>query len=190
MTVVLHHSRAKGTAKLVLLGIANHQGDGGAWPSVTTLARYANVHERNVQRAIDQLIAKGELARQVQDGGGRDLPDNMRPNRYDVLVSCPGWCDRSTQHRDTRGSQSTLRLGVSLPTPPPRLGVSHATPLPPSLATPEPSLEPHPHQVVPQVQDTRACQDCGKDERRCQSSQARWPQDDRHPYRPSSRPRP
>ena len=102
MAAVLHHSRAKGTAKLVLLGIANHDGDGGAYPAVSTLARYANTHERTVQRAIDQLVARGELRRELQAGGSREMPDHDRPNRYHVLVSCPPWCDRTSQHRDTR----------------------------------------------------------------------------------------
>ena len=38
MSLVLHHSVAQPTHKLILLGIANHQGDGGAWPSIETLS--------------------------------------------------------------------------------------------------------------------------------------------------------
>lgn len=104
MTVVLHHSRARGTAKLVLLGVANHAGDGGAWPSVGTLATYANVSEREVQRALSKLIDAGELARHVQRGGTVDSHrhDFERPNRYEVLLSCPAWCDRTVQHRRRR----------------------------------------------------------------------------------------
>ena len=102
MAVVLHHSGSSGTAKLVLLGIANHDGDGGAWPTVRTLAKYANVTHRQVQKAVSQLVGLGELRVQVQAGGSNNYPDHARPNRYDVLVRCPPWCDRSPSHRDVR----------------------------------------------------------------------------------------
>lgn len=61
MNLVLNHSKATGRAKLVLLGIANHFGDNGAWPSIETLARYANASERSVKRDIQELIELGEL---------------------------------------------------------------------------------------------------------------------------------
>lgn len=99
MAAVLHHSRSKGTDKLVLLGIANHSGDGGAWPTVATLARYANTTERTVQRSLHNLAKLGELAIQRQAGGTQHMKDGERPNRYDVLVRCPQLCDGSTQHR-------------------------------------------------------------------------------------------
>ena len=103
LAVVLHHSQAKGTDKLVLLGIANHAGDGGAWPAIATLARYANVHPRNVQRSLSKLIELGELVRYVQAGGLQGWEDFLRPNRYDVAVECPDWCDRSPHHRPRDG---------------------------------------------------------------------------------------
>lgn len=99
LAAVLHHSRAKGTAKLVLMGIANHQGDGGAWPAITTLARYANVHPRNVIKAIRQLEGLGELRTLHQAGGLVAQADETRPNLYQVLVACPGDCDGSAQHK-------------------------------------------------------------------------------------------
>jgi hypothetical protein len=99
MAVVLHHSRASGTTKLVLLGIANHAGDGGAWPTVGTLAKYANVSERAVQQAIGKLVKLGELSVARQAGGLGYLKHYERPNRYDVLVTCPATCDRSMNHR-------------------------------------------------------------------------------------------
>lgn len=103
LAVVLHHSQAKGTDKLVLIGIANHAGDGGAWPAVATLARYANVDVRNVQRSLSRLVDLGELTRYVQAGGLVGRPDFLRPNRYDVTVECPEWCDRSAHHRPREG---------------------------------------------------------------------------------------
>lgn len=106
LAAVLHHSRARGTAKLVLLGIANHQGDGGAWPAITTLARYANVHSRNVVKALRQLEALGELRTLHQGGGLAAQADETRPNLYQVLVTCPADCDGSGQHRTTQSRRS------------------------------------------------------------------------------------
>ena len=99
LALVLHHSRAKGTAKLVLIGIANHDGDGGSWPAVGTLAVYANVNRSNVQRALTALEKLGEVHRSTQDGGTHRTPDWDRPNLYRVLVKCPPNCDRTTAHR-------------------------------------------------------------------------------------------
>jgi hypothetical protein len=104
MAIVLHHSRSRGTARCVLLGIANHEGDRGAWPSIATLRKYAGgVDERNVQRALQTLVELGELRIDVQAGGdGRMTRGGRETNRYFVLVRCPDWCDRSANHRDVR----------------------------------------------------------------------------------------
>ena len=99
MSLVLHHSKSKGTAKLVLLGIANHEGDGGAWPSVATLMRYAHADRRTVQRAISRLVELGELQVLRQKGGNDLTTSAMRPNLYRVKVFCPHTCDGSAQHR-------------------------------------------------------------------------------------------
>ncbi|MGB3733153.1 helix-turn-helix domain-containing protein [Microbacterium sp.] len=98
MTIALHHSRAKGATKLVLMGIANHDGDGGSWPSVATLAKYANASERTVQYAIKQLESLGEIRRHFQDGGRASMWDHLRPNRYEFLLRCPPRCDRTSAH--------------------------------------------------------------------------------------------
>jgi len=105
MSSVLHHSRAKGSAKLLLLGIANHEGDGGAWPTVNKLAVYLNVHPRNVQRAIERCEQLGELAVELQRGGTlvSHASDWERPNRYVVLVDCPEGCAGGTHHRARPG---------------------------------------------------------------------------------------
>lgn len=117
LAIVLHHSRAKGTEKVVLFGIANHEGDGGSYPGVKTLAKYANVDVRTVQRAINHLslpvgeycVEKvccprskpglGELKVERQQGGDRDTPEHLRTNRYTILVRCPKDCDGTSQHR-------------------------------------------------------------------------------------------
>lgn len=105
MSVVLHHSRAKGSAKLLLLGIANHDGDGGAWPTVAKLAIYMNVHPRNVQRAIERAEQLGELAVELQRGGTlvSHASDWERPNRYVLSVDCPEGCAGGTHHRARPG---------------------------------------------------------------------------------------
>lgn len=99
LSVVLHHSRARGTAKLVLVGIANHDGDGGSFPKIATLARYANVHPRRVVEAIKQLGELGEIAVHTKEGGTRRTPEHVRPNLYEILLSCPDDCDRTSAHR-------------------------------------------------------------------------------------------
>ena len=67
VALVLNQSKATGRAKLVLIGIANHLGDQGSWPSISTLARYANASERSVKRDIQELIDLGELRVELQN---------------------------------------------------------------------------------------------------------------------------
>lgn len=62
MTNVWENSRASGTARLVLLAIADNANDEGiSWPSKATIARKTLVSERQVQRIIQDLAAIGEL---------------------------------------------------------------------------------------------------------------------------------
>lgn len=117
MSVVLHHSKAKGTTKLLLLGVANHDGDGGAWPTVNKLAIYLNVHPRNVQRAIERAEQcstlcppactqhLGELAVELQRGGTlvSHASDWERPNRYELLIDCPEGCAGGKNHKPRPG---------------------------------------------------------------------------------------
>lgn len=149
LTIALHHSKAQGTARVVLLGIANHDGDGGAWPSIATLARYANVSPRNVQRAIDQLIALKEIRRDLNAGGTPTTQATRRPNLYHFLLSCPSYCDRSRQHRDTRSSARYLpefldvEDGVADSSPPGEIAtgpLADSSPHPLADSSPEPVL--------------------------------------------------
>lgn len=80
---VLNHSKAKGSQKLVLIGIANHHGDEGAWPAISTLARYANLSERRVQQMIRELEEMGELRIEKNKGGGYR---QYKTNRYWILT--------------------------------------------------------------------------------------------------------
>jgi hypothetical protein len=83
MNLVLNHSKATGRAKLVLLGIANHFGDNGAWPSIETLARYANASERSVKRDIQELIDLGEL---IVDVNAAPMRSQYKTNLYWINV--------------------------------------------------------------------------------------------------------
>lgn len=117
LAAVLHHAKTSGSKKLLMLGIANHEGDGGAWPAISTLARYACIHPRNVQRALQELEAEGLIV--VVHRGGRS-------NVYRTVAPCPDDCDRSPQHKRidpthgvsaTPGASATPTYGVSA-TPP------------------------------------------------------------------------
>lgn len=133
--IALHHSRSRGTAKLVLLGIANHDGDGGSWPSVKTLAKYAGVQPRNVQAALGKLEQLGEIRRHLNGGGSNATPIDQRPNLYEFLLRCPETCDRSKNHRNRTKLHLVDPLMLASP---PDAGI--ATPL--SESSPEPSPEP------------------------------------------------
>jgi hypothetical protein len=84
VSLVLNHSKATGRAKLVLLGIANHLGDQGAWPSISTLARYANASERSVKRDIQELVELGELKVELQNAPTRS---QYKTNLYWLTIS-------------------------------------------------------------------------------------------------------
>jgi hypothetical protein len=102
MAAALHHSKATGTARLVLIGIANHDGDGGAFPAMATLAKYANVDIRNARNAVRRLEALGEVRTLTNGGALPDRPAIYQPNRYELLIRCPYFCDGTKNHRDSR----------------------------------------------------------------------------------------
>lgn len=101
ITIALHHSRSSGAARAVLIGIANHDGDGGAWPAMATLAKYANVSRRSAQQAVRRLEDLGEIATEVQQGGNGRVEDYQRPNLYHFVLRCPPNCDGTRQHKLT-----------------------------------------------------------------------------------------
>jgi len=139
IALALHHSRSKGTAKLVLIGIANHDGDGGAWPSVATLSKYGACDARQVQRAIKQLEELGEVRRHVGAGGNERTRKDRRPNRYDILIRCPASCDGSKEHRERGDTGDTsLPNGVTSKASRGDIHGSHGV----VEMSPEPSLEP------------------------------------------------
>ena len=96
------------TQKLILVGIANHDGDGGAWPSVKTLARYAGIKERAVQYALTELEKKGYIVRHLNQGGTARTKDHSRPNLYELQIA-PGaaHCTPPVQPTAPQGVQPT-----------------------------------------------------------------------------------
>lgn len=99
VALFLYHSRSSGTAKVVGIGIGEHDGDGGSFPSMATLARYANVSVSNVKKGIQTLVDLGEIRVTTNGGGRRDTPEHERPNMYEVLLECPANCDGTKHHR-------------------------------------------------------------------------------------------
>lgn len=107
ITIALHHSRAKGSDKLVLLGIANHHGDNGAYPSLETLGRYSGVSQRSVRRSIQELQKLGEIVVYVN---GAPTSGQYKPNLYYFTLACPPDCDRSMNHK-VRGDKFVTQGG-------------------------------------------------------------------------------
>jgi hypothetical protein len=83
MNAVWRESKSDGRARLVLLAIADHQGEIGAWPSIKRLASMVNSSERSVQRDIQHLQKIGELRVEFQNAptGGQ-----YKSNRYFVTL--------------------------------------------------------------------------------------------------------
>ena len=134
---VFQHSTAKGTAKLVLLSIANHDGPGGAWPSHARLAHHANVDERTVRRAIRDLVKLGELRVTVQAGGNKSTRPDRRPNLYTITVPDRPQPEREdlSDHPSSERGDASVRNGG---TPVSERGDAHAplTVLEPSVNRP------------------------------------------------------
>jgi len=69
MSAVWANSKSTGSARLVLLAIADFADDSGrAYPSVNTLAKKAAISERTAQYSIRELITLGELTVGENDG--------------------------------------------------------------------------------------------------------------------------
>lgn len=101
LSAVLHHSRARGTAKMVMVAIAWHTNDNpelGCWPSQETIAKYANTTIRTVQRSLDHLEDIGEL--EIETHGGLSYSGAATTNRYFIRLDCPPGCDNTLWHRE------------------------------------------------------------------------------------------
>ena len=132
MSWVLNYSPVSGSEKIVLLGIANHADDqgGNAWPSVSTLARYANVSERAVQQALQKLRDGGHIDIIPNAGGTAKTRSDRRPNLYKILYMQADGTHRTSPRSDTNGVKSSAQRG--------EVGFVNGA----KQASPEPSLEP------------------------------------------------
>lgn len=108
MNAVWKHSKADGRARLVLLAIADHQGEMGAWPSLATLAKMVNSSERSVQRDIDYLQQIGELEVHYQQAPVRS---HYKSNLY--FVQLPGVTEMQTGVTNTETGVTNTQGGVT-----------------------------------------------------------------------------
>lgn len=127
-----------GTQKVLLIGIASHADRYGdnAWPSIETLAKYAHVDARSVQRAITDLVKAGLLFRGVNEGGSRQTASHMRPNLYRLNLAFKAG-DNPPAPASPPDTSVTPPPDASVTTP-----LTPASPLPLTPASPEQSIEP------------------------------------------------
>ena len=142
-----------GTQKVVLIGIASHADKFGdnAWPSIETLAGYAYVDARSVQRAIGDLIKAGFVTKLVNEGGNRQTANHMRPNLYRLNMSKTHAAPPLTPV-STPDTSVTTPPDTSVTTP-----LTPASPLPLTPASPEPSIEPSLNHPLNTSARKRAC---------------------------------
>lgn len=132
MSWVWEHSEAKGSAKLVLLALADHAGqDGGdAYPSVRRLAARCGLSERTVQSAIEGLEALGEIEVERRCGP-------RGTNRFRLPMTPADLAPPQISHP----AESAPRPRRSRTSPPQNLRVTPADLAPePTTNRPEPSL--------------------------------------------------
>jgi hypothetical protein len=108
MNAVWRESKSKGRARLVLLSIADHQGELGAWPSIETLAKMVNSSPRSVQRDIQDLIELGEL---VVEFRSAPTYGPYKANRY--FVNLPGVTNEVSEVTKTASEVTDLDSEVT-----------------------------------------------------------------------------
>lgn len=106
-TWVWDHSQAQGTARLVLLAIADAANREGrrSYQSASTIARMVRCSPRTVQRVIDGLIQSGELVREDVRGAHGTMSYSIpisRP-RYDTATT---YDTDDVRHLDTPATTS------------------------------------------------------------------------------------
>lgn len=124
MNAVWRESKADGRARLVLLAIADHQGEIGAWPSISTLARMVNASERSVQRDIQHLQSIGELKVEVQNAPTRS---QYKSNLYWVNLPSVATGVTNATAGVTESASGVTAGGVqTLIEPLPKVNLTHA----------------------------------------------------------------
>jgi hypothetical protein len=108
MNAVWRESKSDGRARLVLLAIADHQGEIGAWPSIRRLAQMVNSSERSVQRDIQYLQKIGELIVEVQNA---PTSGQYKSNRY--WVNLPGVTDSVSGVTESQSGVTNRASGVT-----------------------------------------------------------------------------
>lgn len=108
MQAVWQHSQSTGRARTVLLAIADHQGEIGAWPSIQTLAKMVNASERSVQRDIQELVELGELKVELQNAPTRQ---QYKSNLY--WVTLPGVTDLPSGVTESESGVTDSASGVT-----------------------------------------------------------------------------
>ena len=112
LAAVFERSGSRNGARLVLLSIANHDGDGGSWPTISTISRESGLTERSVHEALRRLQDDGELKVHPNAGGTMDWRNDRRPNRYQIVLP-DGVEDIATS--STHGVEDSSERGGSLP---------------------------------------------------------------------------
>tara|TARA_R110000868_G_scaffold234537_2_gene488228 strand:+ start:309 stop:1097 length:789 start_codon:yes stop_codon:yes gene_type:complete len=110
MNAVWKQSKSDGRARLVLLAIADHQGEIGAWPSLQTLARMVNGSERSVQRDIQHLQDIGELKVEYQNAPTRN---QYKSNLYWVTLPLAGVTETASGVTETPSGVTNAPSGVT-----------------------------------------------------------------------------
>ncbi len=108
INAVWQHSKSDGRARTVILAIADHQGELGAWPSLATLARMVNASERSIQRDIEYLVQIGELEVHYQQAPTRN---HYKSNLY--FVKLPGVTNTSRGVTNTDEGVTNTEGGVT-----------------------------------------------------------------------------
>lgn len=80
---VLEHSQTKGTARCVMISIANHLDPyGEGWAYVKTVLDEARCSRDSYHRACAEAEKLGELIRLLNDGGTHKTHGDKRPNQF------------------------------------------------------------------------------------------------------------
>lgn len=108
MNAVWAESKSSGRAKLVLLAIADHQGEIGAWPSIETIAKMVNASPRSVQRDIRELELMGELEIHTQAA-----PSNGQYKSNLYWVTLPGVTKKASGVTDLDSGVTESASGVT-----------------------------------------------------------------------------
>lgn len=117
MSWVLEFSKSRHAARLVLISIANHcsvMGD-NAWPAVATIAREANISERQVQYALKELEEIGELS--FVDGTGRGQTHKFSLPAFQQWVQTLHPLEKRVQSSHKRVQSTTVKGEQTAPEP-------------------------------------------------------------------------